>query len=195
MIERINLIPDEIRSKKKAGQRRPLIVGFLIVYVILLGTVYYYQKTRVKGKLNTMETIRKEKDELMAQNARYRDVIERINQTQKREDEIRKRLVVISAILDNRIYWSEILKNITHTVPDGVWLTSMSTYDLTNVVGKGVKFSGTAISNSGIAEFVFALENSRFFGNILLSYTQKRELNGRDLYDFEITADLKGAKK
>jgi len=57
--------------------------------------------------------------------------------------------------------------------------------------GKGVRFTGTAFSNSKIAEFIFAMENSRHFGNVILDYSQKRTFQDRDLYDFEITADLK----
>jgi len=150
-----------------------------------------------------------QRDELIAQNARYREVIERINLAQKREEDIKKRLEVIGSLLENRVYWSEILRSTTHFIPNGIYLTSMSTYDLAkgsgqspiesvggkplmdSITGKGVKFNGTALSNSAIAEFVFALENSRDFGNVLLTYSQKKEFKGRDLYDFEISADLR----
>ena len=207
MIEHINLIPDEIRERKKAGQKRPLIIVFLIFYFFGLGVVYFYQKGKINGRLNNQEQIKKQNSELMAQNAMYKDAIERIGLAQKREEDIKKRLEVIDSLLQGRIYWSGILRSITHIIPDGIWLTSLSTYDLTDaskasapragqppvesIRGKGVKVTGTALSNSRIAEFVFAVENSRFFGNVLLAYSQKRELQGKDLYDFEITADLK----
>ncbi|MBI3755467.1 MAG: PilN domain-containing protein, partial [Deltaproteobacteria bacterium] len=151
-----------------------------------------------------IEQAKRQRDELIAQSARYKEVIERINLAQKKEEDIKKRLAVIDSLLQGRIYWSEILRNITHLIPDGIWFASMSTYDLVKGAGnvqaeqaggKSVKFNGTALSNSRIAEFVFALENSQFFGNVLLAYSQKREFHGRDLYDFEITADLKEAKR
>lgn len=209
MIERINLIPDEMLKRKKAGQKRPFIIGILVFYVISLGAVYFYQKVKVKKRLNNVEQARMQRDELIAQNARYREVIERINLAQKREEDIKKRLEVIGSLLENRVYWSEILRSTTHFIPNGIYLTSMSTYDLAkgsgqspiesvggkplvdSIMGKGVKFNGTALSNSAIAEFVFALENSRDFGNVLLTYSQKKEFKGRDLYDFEISADLR----
>lgn len=209
MIERINLIPDEMLKRKKAGQKRPFIIGILVFYVIILSAVYFYQKVKVKKKLNNVEQARMQRDELIAQNARYREVIERINLAQKREEDIKKRLEVIGSLLENRLYWSEILRSATHFIPGGIYLTSMSTYDLPkgsgqppiesvggkplvdSIMGKGVKFNGTALSNSAIAEFVFALENSRDFGNVLLTYSQKKEFKGRDLYDFEISADLR----
>lgn len=209
MIERINLIPDEIQRKRRAGQKRPLTIFLLVIYVFGLGGLYFYQHTKVKGRLNNMEQVRKQRDELIAQSARYKEAIERINIAQRREEDIKKRLEVIGALLEGRVCWSEILRNITHIVPNGIWLASLSTYDLAkgsgnaqadpagglssgaSIGGKGVKFNGTALSNSRIAEFVFAMENSQFFRNVLLSYSQKREFQGRDLYDFEITADLK----
>lgn len=207
MIEHINLIPDEIRERKEAGQKRPLIIIFLIFYFFGLGAVYFYQKAKINGRLDNLEQIKKQNNELIAQNTRYKEAIERIGLVQKKEEDIKKRLEVIDSILQGRIYWSGILRGITHIIPDGIWLTSLSTYDLTDaskasapragqlpaesIRGKGVKVTGTALSNSRIAEFIFAIENSQFFGNVLLAYSQKRELQGKDLYDFEITADLK----
>jgi len=88
MIERINLIPDEMLIGKKAGQKRPFIIGILILYVLGLGAVYIYQKAKVKERLNNVEQTRRQRDELIAQNARYREVIERINLVQKREEDI-----------------------------------------------------------------------------------------------------------
>lgn len=209
MIERINLIPDEIRKRRRIGETRPLIIVALVLYFSGLGAVYFYQRADINRRLNNLEQVKKQNQELMAQNARYREVIERVDLAQKREGEIKKRLEVIDSLLQGRIYWSGILRSITNIVPDGIWFTSLSTYDagdtgkasaprtakssVESIGGKGVKFGGTALSNSRIAEFVFALENSQFFGNVLLAYSQKREFHGRDLYDFEITTDLKTA--
>lgn len=204
MIERINLIPDEILVDKKAVQKRPLIISVLVIYFLCLGAVYIYQKTKVKKRLNNVEQARMQRDELIAQNTRYREVIERINLVQKREDDIKKRLAVISSILEERVYWSEILRNLTHRIPDGIWLTSLSTNDLAkepgkspadSIGGKGVKFNGTALSNSAIAAFVFALENSNDFENVVLVYSQKNESQDRDLYDFEISTDIRRVKR
>lgn len=204
MMERINLIPDEMLRRKKAWQKRPLIIGVLVLYVLSLGMVYFYQRAKLKERLNNIEQAINQRDDLIAQNARYKEVIERINLAQKKEEDIKKRLEVIDSLLQGRVYWSEILRGITHLIPDGIWLESLSTYDLPqgsgkppaeSIGGKAVKFNGTAVSNSRIAEFVFALENSRFFKNVLLTYSQKRELQGRDFYDFQLTVDLKEAKK
>lgn len=204
MIERINLIPDEILVDKKTVQKRPLIISVLVIYFLCLGAVYIYQKAKVKKRLNNVEQAKMQRDELIAQNTRYREVIERINLVQKREDDIKKRLAVISSILEERVYWSEILRNLTHRIPDGIWLTSLSTNDLAkepgkspadSIGGKGVKFNGTALSNSAIAAFVFALENSSDFENVVLVYSQKNESQDRDLYDFEISTDIRRVKR
>jgi Tfp pilus assembly protein PilN len=198
MIEHINLIPDEMRERKRAGRKRPLIIGLLILYFLGLGVVYFYEKAKVNGRLDKLEQVRKQSDDLIVQNTKYKEVIERVNLAQKREEEIKKSIEVIGSILDSRIYWSDVLRSITHIIPDGIWFASIVTYDLTDqakakvpLSGKGVKFSGTALSNSRIAEFIFAIENSHFFGNVLLTYSQKREFQGKDLYDFEVTTELK----
>ena len=56
---------------------------------------------------------------------------------------------------------------------------------------KVLRFGGTALNNVSIADFIFILENSRYFDNVLLTYSQKREVEGEELFDFEITTVLK----
>src|SRR3990170_5626226 len=130
MIQGINLIPDEIRRRKRRGQKRPLIISLLVVYVLGLGIVYLYQKSGVNSRLGRAERMMRERDELAANNAQYKEVIERVNTMQKKEADIKKRLEVIDALLKSRIYWSEILRSMTQIIPEGVWLMSLSTYDL-----------------------------------------------------------------
>jgi len=120
MIQGINLIPDEIRRRKRTGQKRPLIISLLVVYVLVLGMVYFYQKSGVNSRLGRAERMIRERDELAANNVKYKEVIERVNTIQKKEADIKKRLEVIDALLKSRIYWSEILRSMTQIIPEGV---------------------------------------------------------------------------
>lgn len=195
MIEQINLIPEDIKQLKSVKKKRSLIIIFLIFYVIGLGTIYFHENGKINDTLYKIDEVEKKRAEVMSQNIKYKEVIERVTLLQKREADIKKRLDVIGSILDTKMPWSEILKDITHVIPDGIWFTSLSTYDLTKGAGKGMKFIGTAISTSNIAEFIFVMENYHFFKNISLTYSQKKESPIKDLYDFEVTAEVRVGEK
>src|SRR3989304_9841249 len=110
MIQGINLIPDEIRRRKRTGQKRPLIISLLVVYVLVLGMVYLYQKSDVNSRLGRVERMIRERDELAANNAKYKEVIERVNRMQKKEADRTTTRETLDAFLKSRIYWSEILR-------------------------------------------------------------------------------------
>lgn len=190
-IEWINLLPEEIERARRKAQLRPILIGLLLFYMAVLGSSYLYQRSQIDRALGHLTGLKKEKDTLIAKNASYKEVIDRINLTKQRENEIKKRLDVIGSLLEERIYWSRVLKGITYLVPEGLWLTSLSTYDLSKGVGKGIKFTGMALSNLEIAQFIFAMENSPIFGKVSLVYSQKKEFNGKDYYEFEISTELK----
>lgn len=195
MIEWINLLPEEIEMARRKAQLKPILIGFLLFYMAVLGSSYLYQRSQIGRGLGQLTGLKKEKDTLIAKNASYKEAIDRINLTKQREDEIKKRLDVIGSLLEERIYWSRILKGITYLVPEGLWLTSLSTYDPSKDVGKGIKFTGMALSNLEIAQFIFAMENSPIFGKVSLVYSQKKELKGKDYYEFEVSAELKRRKE
>lgn len=194
-IEWINLLPEEIERARRKAQLKPILVGFLLFYVTILGSSYLYHRSQIGKALVQLKGLKKEKDTLIAKNVSYKEVIDRINLTKQREGEIKKRLDVIGSLLGERIYWSGILKGITHLVPEGLWLTSLSTHELSKGTGKGIKFTGMALSNLEIAQFIFAMENSPIFGKVSLVYSQKKEFKGKEYYEFEITTELKRRKE
>ena len=55
---------------------------------------------------------------------------------------------------------------------------------------KRVRVMGSATANKAIADFIFTLENSGFFSSVTLAYTQKRELQAGQAYDFELYMNI-----
>ncbi|MBI5286666.1 MAG: PilN domain-containing protein [Deltaproteobacteria bacterium] len=191
MIERINLLPDEIKRARRKAHIRSSIIVFLVIYVAVIVALYLHQRGQIRNGLSHLEGLKREKDLLIEQNIKYKEVIDRISMIKQKEGDIQKRLEIIGFILDERIYWSRVLRAITHLVPEGMWLTSLSTHDLPKGTGKGIRFTGLALSNLHIARLIFAIENSPFFHKVSLSYSQKKEFKGREVYDFEITSELR----
>ena len=118
-----------------------------------------------------------------------------LKHTEERNKDIEKRMKVVGSIVSSKIYWSEILRRITLLIPEDLWFTSLSSYNLEDESSNkatimGIKINGTAFSNRHIAQFIFSLENSSIFENIFLTYSAKRTLSERDFFDFELKADI-----
>ena len=74
------------------------------------------------------------------------------------------------------IRWSEVLRELSLTVPDGVWLSELEetpSPDKTTSVDGSVRLRGLASSQGGVAELMARLETSRRFATPTLVYTQQ----------------------
>ncbi|MFQ5900373.1 MAG: PilN domain-containing protein [Thermodesulfobacteriota bacterium] len=194
MIERINLLPDELKSVGRKSHIRRLLVLFVVICIVGLSLSYVHQRRLVKGVEDVIASLTNRKEALLLESAEHQRLVDKINLTKKKEREIRDRMDVIGSLVRSRIYWSEVIRKMTFLVPEELWFKSITSYDIPDSpsrLKKGIKFTGTAFSNPKIAEFIFALENSTILENVFLSYSKKRVYMGRDLFDFELTANLK----
>lgn len=196
-IEKINLLPEDIKRAREKARLKPMLVFFAAVYIFICGFVYIYQKMEIRDKVKKAGSIKNEINAIVEQGSRYQQVMEQINITEKKGEEINKRLQSVGVIMKKQVKWSAVLKEITNIIPDNVWLTSLAVYDLSKEKkpkeGRGLKFTGAALSNKLLARFIASLENSLQFHNVHLQYSQKREVDSKSFYDFEITAEIKGA--
>ncbi len=190
MIKGINLIPEELSRYYRLRKWRRIIIFFSCVYVISLASIFMYQRYLISQKMVELKRLVVEKEVLVAKSQEYTRILQRIQDIQRREEEIKRRFAFLSEVEKKRITWSGMLKRISNDIPDGVWLRGMSTSDIEKTEGKRIRFLGSAVSNRGVAEFIFTLENSPIFGDISLAYLQKREQDSITVYDFEVHANL-----
>ncbi|MCP3676092.1 MAG: PilN domain-containing protein [Deltaproteobacteria bacterium] len=192
MIERINLIPIEVSQRLFIAKVRSVLVVALILYVLMLGVLYSYQKWVVAGVKSGINLLLDEKKGLINEHRRYQEILNKTRLLQKREGEIGKRVDIISGLVEYRLPWAELFVFLSNNIPKRVWLTSLASSEKQgDSLQKVLRFGGTALNNVSIADFIFILENSRYFDNVLLTYSQKREVEGEELFDFEITTVLK----
>jgi Tfp pilus assembly protein PilN len=192
MIDRINLIPGEIKQQRLIARARSLLKASFVLYLLVLAAIFIYQKGVIKDMNKRLLMIESAREVLINQHNRYKEILDKTRLLQKREADIRKRVEVIYGLHEYQISWSAVLKFLSNNMPKKIWLTSLSSSDIQSK--KIMRFAGTAINNSAIAEFIFILENSRYFNNVNLGYSQKRDMPGRILFDFEISTDIKAGK-
>ncbi len=192
MIERINLIPAEIKLQRLITRARSLLKSAFILFVLVLAAIYIYQNGVIRDMNRRLLMLESEKVVLINQHNRYKEMLDKTRLLQKREADIKKRVEIIYGLLEYQIPWSAVLKFLSDNMPRKVWLTTLSSSDVESK--KIMQFAGTSMNNSAIAEFIFILENSRYFDNVNLSYSQKRDMPERILFDFEINTEIKASK-
>ena len=195
MIDRINLLPEELKRAEKKRQVRIVLIILTSLYMVCLVIVYFHQRSVVTGKEKVVSSLKQERTALLLKKQSYRVIKESLKQSEERNNDIAKRMKVVGSIVRSKIYWSEILRRITLLIPEDLWFTSLSSYNLEDgssnkATVKGIKINGTALSNRHIAQFIFSLENASIFENIFLTYSAKRTQSERDLFDFELKADI-----
>lgn len=187
----INLIPEEIQRGWRVRKWRLAFIGAAACYCLFLAAVFAFQRAEL-GRLKAEEAaLVSAKDALAGISSEYALLTKRLSEIRAAEGELSQRIGVASELKDKRVSWSFVLKKLSHEVPKGVWLRSLSTSDVQGTTDKKVKFLGSATNNRAVADFIFKVENSGHFRDATLSYSQKRDLGGNFVYDFEVYATLK----
>jgi Tfp pilus assembly protein PilN len=208
MIQRVNLIPEEFKVKKT---RTRFPAKYLIV--IILGLLYITPlnmsiNAKIKDIDSKKSALEKEKLELVTNNMKFTSLRQETEKTIKEISLINKISVELKDVIKDRVFWSDVLKEVSFLVPKKLWLDNISSRDVTvdidekegvkdasKIVMKTVKevvITGSSYNNETITSFIRSLEGSYFLDEITLKYVKKRIIN-KDftVYDFEVVSRLR----
>lgn len=124
---------------------------------------------------------------------RYADLIAQTEMLQARRDSIAEKVAVIQEIDAQRYVWAHLMDEISRSVPDYTWLTSM-----TQVSGGSpmqFRIEGQAGNNFALTRFWNNLESSSFIRNVRLISTEQttqagQQANGpQEVYQFALEAE------
>lgn len=186
----INLIPDDILLRRWANGIRRIAAVVLVLCLIALASVFYRQRTILDDRRAELGSAIQEKEKLLSRSAVYTELTNKLKQAQGAETELKKRLSQAGELAGRRISWATLLKRLSREAPKEVWLKSLSSSDAAGGQ-KRLRFIGSAVSNAAVADFVFMLENTPYFQDVVLAYSQKKESQGGSFYEFEINLAVK----
>lgn len=202
MINGINLIPLEIQAKWKRRKVRALFYTAAGIYILLLGAFYYNIHSGVVVKRASLTALEERKQKIELQGVEYQSLTATIAGIKNNERDLKKRLDLAAGLTRDRVLWSTVLKRISNDLPAGIWLKSITTSDAalsaaalsaggTDSGDKQIRLLGSGLTTAAVSDLIFTLENSGYFGNVRLAYTQKKELEAGTVYDFEVLTRLK----
>jgi type IV pilus assembly protein PilN len=145
MMIRINLLPT--RQVKKRGQSRPVIyLAAVLVLVALVGNYLWYSaREEASQKLETeISSLQRQIDE-------KKRILREVETINARRAEVEKKMAVLDALRAAKAGPVKMLDALSTAAVHNVWLKEF-VQDT-----KGVKLTGTAVSNEDVAEFMRGL--------------------------------------
>jgi Tfp pilus assembly protein PilN len=185
---RMNLVPDGYREKRAVDFGRlalALLLGGVLAFLAGVGILYEKRAIDLSRSLSLL-TYQKSQLQLEAGSAQI--ALDRIAGIQSRDQAEREVLAQLDSFLTERVLWSRVMAQVTYLVPEGVWLTSVSSSGAGGA--RTLVFKGNALSNQWVARFLFFLENHPEFTRVTLTYSRKEQSGAAEVYGFEVTAEL-----
>ena len=174
-VDRINLIPKDLRSSHGLDPRRALAYGW-IASAVLLALLTGLRMHSMSSKERALATARNEA-------AKVALLVEQVNLESKSAEAKTRSIASTRKILDTRLRWTDILKELSLVVPKSVWLTNLTTKleadkrAFFEIIGRGP-------SQEKIGGFLEALEGSYHFRMATMKSSQKLPDFAPDLYQF-----------
>lgn len=188
MIERINLLPEELKVVRK-GPFYLFAVTSILIYIIILYSIYHGRAVNTSRLTAEKASLQQEISLLKTQDAKYKEILEKINITEARKKEVEEKVKLVTSISEGKIPWTDSLYELSNIIPQGVWLSSLSSID-TNIGDrkvKGMKLNGMALSSAIVADFMAAIDTSPYFEGAAMTYAQKMDYNKMEAFSFELT--------
>lgn len=179
MIE-INLLPH--REAKRVADLRESIGLFGLGVVVIAGGVVF-----LNGQVSDqLATARTSVQQLESDITRYKPQEALVAQFRKKKSELEDKLEVIRGLDRARSGPVRMFEELANETPERLWLTKLTTES-----GR-IKLEGNSLDNGVVADFLRALNGSRYFANVDLLKTGggKSPVDGVQLVKFEITADM-----
>ena len=179
MMMEINLLPH--REARRAADLRETL-GVLVLGLAIVGGGISLTDKGVQSDLAAAEA---SVSQLKADIARYEPQKKLVKTFKKRKKQLQSKLDVIDSLEQARNGPVRVLDELSQSVPDRLWLTSISTK------GKGIKLEGQSLDTGVVADFLRGLNASPFFKNVDLDKTSGgKVVKGVRLVNFEIRADM-----
>jgi Tfp pilus assembly protein PilN len=198
---RVNLLPPEISERNTLRRAQLMMAGTGLAAVAVVGVMYMNANAKVSSAQTAKTTAAAENVRL---NSQLRS-LQNVKDTYAQVDIANK---TIESATHFEVLWSTYLQDMTLTIPDNVWLRTMSV-KMTPATGAGqqgagaggkdaildpglgsVSFTGTALAHDDVAVWLESLAKERGYANPYFSDSHEKILNGRTVVDFTSTTNI-----
>jgi len=177
---RINLLAKKV-SKKKVGAIQHLVIGAVAVVVLAIGLAWVWvdQSGKLAGLRSQIAKQESEKE-------RLKNVNEEKARFEKDKGEIERKLAIITKLQKERIIPVHLLDELTRVFDAGtpIWITNYA------FTPGGVTIDGYSLSHEALRPLVDNLEKSPYYKDVELLFSERNDLQGREIFRFSIKAGV-----
>ncbi len=180
----INLIQEQ-RLNAAKQERRTRSLFYLFVATALGSAI------GVGAMTMTLAGMKYEESQLEQRIAELQPMVGRIDENRGliRQYQPRLKSLQDAQLVTQR--WDRVLSHISHQTPQAAWLTGLRSAAAPEKP-ISIEFSGTAMAQEPVAEYILRMQNSEDLENVALDYTQEKLTRDLKTIEFRFKADIKG---
>ncbi len=182
---RVNLLPREEKSQRKAAARVDLKLGDVVLPVVVLAAAALVimgasvsQRTRMANLERSIQQVDTESRALAPQ-------IARVNQLAQERAELDLRMGIITKLEKGRTQSVRLMDELARCVPDHLWLSGVSQDGSNHLQVEGVTYSNLVVS-----DFMSRIERSNLFSNVELSFAERGQVSDKNVVKFQMSCTV-----
>jgi Tfp pilus assembly protein PilN len=181
----INLIHEQRVAAERADRKSMLF--FLAFVAVMISTAGGFAVISFQSKgVHDLEAA------LQAQIERAKPLIAQTQANQLEKSKLTPRLTTLEDAQSTTQRWGRVLSYLTTQTPPQTWLTAVRCASADPKKPVNVTFSGVAMSQVPVGEFILRMQNSADLGNVSLAYTQEKLIQQTKTTEFQVNAELYG---
>ena len=183
----INLIREQrLAARQREQQAKTAFLGTLGLggLAVLAAGALLLDTTRLNLEASNLE----------AKQKKLAPMLKSLKDVNSEIDRLKPRIETLKKAKDGTQKWNAILDHLKNNTPNGAWLTGVKTVQTDKTKPMMITFTGMAPSHEMASEFTLRLTYCAELTNPNLKSTTERTAEGNSkVYEFEVTAELKGS--
>ncbi len=150
------------------------------VFLVSLGCVLFHGQysSQKDTQDNNVVSLKGQLSKLKVQTAK-------VSGLEQKEKLLREKLLTIAKLKANKQGPVHVLDELTRAIPERAWLRSAVQEQ------EGIAFTGVALDNQTISDFMTSLNSSPYFGSAELSYSEQDTHEGVKVQNFSVTVPVR----
>lgn len=179
---RINLIPKELRKKKKVPFFDKYLI-YIIAILVVIGIVLWVQTTAQQVEIGRLDD---EIARVEAEIQQYNQQIKKVEEARALRDKIMTRMSAIQNLDIQRPLSVKMIEDFSKLIPEFVWIENF------REIERILTLTGKSYNLKGVANLIVGLIESKYFDEIKLNYIRDESpAQGVSIFKYELSCNVK----
>jgi Tfp pilus assembly protein PilN len=185
-LPRVNLLPPELAEASRLRTVQLSMGGAVVAALVVVGGLWVVADQQVQAEQEKLDTAMTTQSTVSRQVGELAPVAAVYAQVEQRRQ-------LLETALGGDVEWSQYLTDLSLTVPENVWLTSMSVTPQTAATGTAggqiasITFAGTALQHDDVALWLESLAKQKGYTSAYFNSSTEKTIETTTVVDFTST--------